>query len=609
MRRGGGGQRHPIPAAAPAYRNGSQPRRAFKARGEGGRSGGDGGPLAVDDLDLLGADPDQLAEAALHHVQLRHGAGQPFAYLGDRVLLAAGASLLPPPASTATGAAPQHCHHRRRHRQPLLSESFWNRLPQDAPPHPFAVADRMYRAMAAGGGAQMVVVAGVSGAGKSAVTRQLLAHWAGLHGGGGSGGGGGGNYDRGAGGSAPPLRLSPGARLQLAAGLLDQFTGAKTSRTRDSSRCGRVFSAAFDHARGGRLAGGKLEVLPLDRARVLGPPPADRSYHIFYQLCFGASLQERERLQLQSVKAYRLLNRSSCFVAGTRDEDDYRRTLAGMRQLGFGAAERRAVVQTVAAVLHAGNLEFTQNSQDGGATTASGSAASRGALAALAAALHVPADELEAVLTTRELSTRGGGGGGGGGGAGQQAVSCRVALSCETAKISRDTVLQLLYSALVEWFVDRLNLATDKCRPLGLAAAATLGVYECHGFERPVSSKALSFCCAPTVFLAKTVPFLAVCLSQERAGFGTLLANYAFERSAALFAACGAAAQLHSSSITWREAAAAAGDGPAAPPPLSGAAWQAVKQAGGGPTAALAAEVVRLIDGRPGACCGAVLRL
>lgn len=278
--------------------------------------------------------------------------------------------------------------------------------------------------------------------------------------------------------------------------------GAKTARTADSSRAGRVVSAAFDGR--GRLVGGRVEVLPLDRARVLGPPPSDRNYHIFYQLCFGASLADRERLGLESVKVYHLLNRSSCFVAGTRDEDDYARTLEGMQELGLGAAERRAVVATVAAVLHAGNLEFVPD--EAGATTAAGAGpASQRALAHLASALAVPADELEAVLCTRELSTR----------RAATAVSCRVTLPAETARLGRDTVVQLLYAGLVKWLAGRLNAAVYQPRARGLASAATLAAVEGYGFER-----------------------------AERSGFGELLANYAFERAAALFAD-GAVGALH----------------------------------------------------------------
>ena len=63
--------------------------------------------------------------------------------------------------------------------------------------------------------------------------------------------------------------------------------------------------------------------MQLDQARLLAPPTSDCNYHIFYQLCFGAGDAERAWLGIGSVKTYRLLNQSSCFQAGVRDEDDH----------------------------------------------------------------------------------------------------------------------------------------------------------------------------------------------------------------------------------------------------------------------------------------------
>jgi myosin-5 len=156
---------------------------------------------------------------------------------------------------------------------------------------------------------------------------------------------------------------------------------AKTVRNGGSSRAARAVAAAFDGR--GRLVGCRFDTLPLDRDRILSPPAADRccscphipasglrwfgsaarnrtacsgprNYHAFYQLCFGASQAERERLRLGSVRDYRLLNRASCFQAGTRDEDGYTGTLETMRALGLSAGERRAATSALAAVLHAG---------------------------------------------------------------------------------------------------------------------------------------------------------------------------------------------------------------------------------------------------------------
>eukprot|EP01051_Picozoa_sp_SAG22_P010781 SAG22_NODE_991_length_6129_cov_8.370813_2_plen_78_part_00 len=51
-----------------------------------------------------------------------------------------------------------------------------------------------------------------------------------------------------------------------------------------------------------------------------------------------------------------------------------------------------------------------------------------------------------------------------------------------------------------------------------------MGAFDRNGYL--VGCKALPFCCASTVFLSKTVPFLAVCLSQDYgkpAGHGSIV--------------------------------------------------------------------------------------
>jgi myosin heavy subunit len=64
-----------------------------------------------------------------------------------------------------------------------------------------------------------------------------------------------------------------------------------------------------------------------------------------YQLCFGGSEAERARLGLPSscsVKDFRALNRSRCFVAGVRDEDEHTRTCQAMAKSGLRPIERCA---------------------------------------------------------------------------------------------------------------------------------------------------------------------------------------------------------------------------------------------------------------------------
>ena len=89
---------------------------------------------------------------------------------------------------------------------------------------------------------------------------------------------------------------------------------------------------------------------------------------MFYQLCFGAGDDERAWLGVGSVKTYRLLNQSSCFQAGVRDENDHTATRSFMKEAGLRLVEQQNIYTVVAAVLHLGNVEFTAD--EDGETTA-----------------------------------------------------------------------------------------------------------------------------------------------------------------------------------------------------------------------------------------------
>lgn len=203
------------------------------------------------------------------------------------------------------------------------------------PPHAFAIADRAYRALAAGGRPQSVLITGESGAGKTETTKIVMRYLAAL-----------------AGGTGMEVRWSwscMGARMgALCLGallpvphspcpqdrvletnpILEAFGNAKTIHNHNSSRFGkligapqpaaprRCFSAAVCAAllpptsmpppllttaslppstpprgseiyfgRGGRaICGAQLHTYLLEKSRVVHQLPGERSFHVFYQV-------------------------------------------------------------------------------------------------------------------------------------------------------------------------------------------------------------------------------------------------------------------------------------------------------------------------------------
>ena len=221
-------------------------------------------------------------------------------------------------------------------------------------PHVFAVAAEAYREMRSKGKDQALVVGGESGAGKTETTKIAMRYLASV--------GGGSGRRRGHGqGDASSVET----RILQTNPILESFGNAKTERNDNSSRFGKLIDIDFDDA--GAMRGARIQTYLLEKSRVVAPAEGERSYHVFYQLCAGATNDERSELSVPRDPAeFEYLAASSVLdVDGRDDARECDALRAALATVGIDDLATKEIFRTVSAVLWLGNVEFVDRAVEG----------------------------------------------------------------------------------------------------------------------------------------------------------------------------------------------------------------------------------------------------
>uniref|UniRef100_A0A671E954 Myosin heavy chain 14 n=1 Tax=Rhinolophus ferrumequinum TaxID=59479 RepID=A0A671E954_RHIFE len=287
-----------------------------------------------------------------------------------------------------------------------IVEMYRGKKRHEVPPHVYAVTEGAYRSMLQDREDQSILCTGESGAGKTENTKkviQYLAHVA----------------------SSPKGRKEPGVpastsamsygelerQLLQANPILEAFGNAKTVKNDNSSRFGKFIRINFDVA--GYIVGANIETYLLEKSRAIRQAKDECSFHIFYQLLGGAGEQ------------------------------------------------LKAMLRTVSAVLHFGNIVLKRERNNDQASMPDNTAAQK-----LCRLLGLGVTDFSRALLTPRIKV------------GRDYV--QKAQTKEQADFALEALAKATYERLFRWLVLRLNRALDRSPRQG---ASFLGILDIAGFE------------------------------------------------------------------------------------------------------------------------------
>jgi myosin heavy subunit len=219
--------------------------------------------------------------------------------------------------------------------------------PRGKAPHVFAVGHNAYYELLNERKNQSIIITGESGAGKSEACKlvlQFIADLSASH----------------SGKSVTDDDISLEQQLLQANPILEAFGNAKTVRNNNSSRFGKLITVKFDRL--GAICESTVVSYLLEKSRVVHQSQGERNYHIFYELVAAAEEDAnlRTQLRLDSCESFAYLSQSGVTrIEGVVDENDYDEVCNAMDILNFDDNDQMEIWKVLAAILHFGNLRFT----------------------------------------------------------------------------------------------------------------------------------------------------------------------------------------------------------------------------------------------------------
>jgi myosin-5 len=284
------------------------------------------------------------------------------------------------------------------------------------------------------------------------------------------------------------------------------FGNATTLHSLNSSRFGQFLNIAFNEENDAIDA--SVNTYLLENIRVVRQLQGERNFHIFYQLLSGLTENERKELKLYDTVNYRYLS-SDGGSAGNRVstpstsqkrqsmgadtktvltnapmnyKEDFSTLKTAMREIGFPEEDLRLIFQTVAGILHLGQLQFQSRNKlnDEGSEILPEEGLKEGeetTLDIVSRLCQISGTVLRESLLEKTITSR--------------SETVVLQLSTNQATSARDAIAKTMYVRLFDYLMEELNKYLRGINPNSSTASitselitkSTIGILDIFGFD------------------------------------------------------------------------------------------------------------------------------
>ena len=308
---------------------------------------------------------------------------------------------------------------------------------KNSEPHLFLMAEKAYASLKEGN--QSIIISGESGSGKTEACKIILNYLAGC---------------------SSSIQSNLSKQVLDTNPILEAFGNAKTLKNDNSSRFGKFIEIHFDSV-SFKLLSARLQNYLLEKSRIVFQQDGERNYHFFYQLCAGASDEERNRYNIYPANEFNYLNMGDCLeIDGVDDMKNYKEARECMTVLGFTQEEQNSIISICMGILHLGNVNFIENDNV--------EIENIEILEISANLLGLTMLDMKNILTTRVIIDP------------SNNKEIVMNQNVDQAYFTRDATAKAIYSNLFSWLIERINktIFTHQKK-----SSKIIGLLDIYGFE------------------------------------------------------------------------------------------------------------------------------